>query len=58
MGALTKRPVLTRCDQVTAQVEEVRDGGVDSDESLRLRHRFTFGMLQFGPGSVRPAATP
>jgi hypothetical protein len=25
---------------VAAQIEEVRDGGVDADESLRLEHRF------------------
>jgi hypothetical protein len=26
---------MSRCDQVAAQVEEVLDGGVDADESLR-----------------------
>jgi hypothetical protein len=29
---------MTRCYQVAAQVEEVRDGGVDADEPLRLTH--------------------
>jgi hypothetical protein len=28
---------VTRCHQVAAEVEEVRDGGVDADEPMRLK---------------------
>ena len=37
-GAPTQRPVVARCHKVAAEVEEVRDGGVDENESLRLKH--------------------
>ena len=39
-GGLLQRPIVARCHQVAAQVEEVRDSGVDADESLRLKYGF------------------
>ena len=37
---MPQRPIVARCNQVTAEVEEVRDGGVDIDEPLRLKRGF------------------
>jgi len=39
-GGMPQRPIVARCNQVTAEAEEVRDGGADIDEPLCLKRGF------------------